>query len=271
MINIDPAVSIYLDMYTWGLKRVPIQDIENACAHVGKAIRQKDYDNYWRGYYKSANRSRDEAEGFFSLSAYVEPKGKLDYALSEFPEHPYLGLPEIEERWVPCNQRNKPMIYWGQGAMGLVDAKAWPQSVYVAENLRHTRFVVIDCDGDHDENRLDLETILFLSRFLHQTHGMVKPKLVWEYDGYAPTEIPYPASFHLTFLTDRVIPTIHCPEAHIDILGNKENQLRYYKTKAWNTLKPVMLTEDIWHSITSYCKMRKESHGKFVGSHLRSQ
>lgn len=258
MLVIDPNASVYFDMYRWGLKQIPLQDIEEACKSVGKFLRKKDVENYWRGYYKSNRNS-----GFFNINRKEYPVAvdKLDHELSAWPEHPYIGQPEIEQRWVPCNDINKPMIKWSNGCLNQTDALAWPHSVYLAENLRHTRFIVIDCDGDHDDNDLDLETIMFLSSYLDKTHAMVKPKLVWEYDGYNGTGIEIPASFHLTFVTDRIIPTIHAPEAHIDILGNETNQLRYYKKKLWNGMEPIMMTKEIWNDIRGYCKRRKENYG----------
>jgi len=260
-VVIDPNLSVYFDMYRWGLKRIPLETIEEACKIAGKILRKKDVDNYWRGYYKSNARSERD---IFSLdrTGYAETIDKLDLEFSTWPTHPYIHQPEIESRWVPCNEHNKPMIKWSQGCMSLVDAQSWPHCVYIAENLLHTRFIVLDCDGDHDPSHLDMETIMFLSKYKDMTHTMIKPKMIWEYDGYEGTGLEQPASFHLTFVTDRVIPTIHCQEAHIDILGNQNNQLRYYKKKLWNGLEPIMLTEEIWDDVRRYCKYRKEDYAR---------
>ena len=265
-ISVDPNASVYFDMYRWGLKRVDLSKIEDACKTVGKFLRKKDVENYWRGYYKSAPESE---RNIFKLSG-REHVDKLDMPLDSWSIHPYINQPEIEDRWVPCNRDNKPMVRWGQETMSLSDAEAWPGGTYVAENLRYTRFIVIDCDGDHDENRLDFETVGHLWKYQEMTHTMVKPKFVWEYPGYEDTRLEVPASFHLTFVTDRVIPTIHVPEAHVDILGNQNNQLRYLKRKLWNHRYPMMLTEEIWDDIRTYCKQRKERHVQSLGLYQRS-
>ena len=65
-----------------------------------------------------------------------------------------------------------------------------------------------------------------------------------------------PASFHLTFAVDRVIPTMHFSKAHMDIVGNKENSLRYLKNKIWNGIEPLPMNEAIWDDIKSYVERR---------------
>ena len=78
---------------------------------------------------------------------------------------------------------------------------------------------------------------------------------VERYEGYP---INAPVSFHLSFMVDRVIPTMHFPKAHIDIIGNQVNSLRYLKTKRWNGMVPMMMTAKIWNEITDYIRMRNE-------------
>ena len=142
--------------------------------------------------------------------------------------------------------------------MSLSDAKAMRGCVYLAENTKGTRQVIIDCDGDHSSD-LDLETILFLSRYMDRTHCLMKPKALREYEGGPDSSMP--ASYHLTFKTDKVIPTMHFPDAHIDLIGNEKNSLRYWKNKKWNGLQPVELTEDIWNDIIGYAE-RRSNGGK---------
>ena len=256
MLNISPNESIYFDMYTWGLKQVPYEEIVAECATVGKQIRQKDHDNYWRGYYKSALKSE---RNIFSISRPWENKvDKLDMKLSDYEKNPFAGSPPIYQRWVPCSANNKPLIKWSQGCLMYDDALAYTNQVYMAENLRGTQYVVVDCDGDHDDSRLDLETIFELWQYTNITHALVKPKQVKDYPGYEASGCTIPASFHLTFKTDRLIPTIHAPWAHVDILGNQNNQLRYIKKKQWNGREPAELTEDIYQDIVDYLRRRRE-------------
>jgi hypothetical protein len=127
----------------------------------------------------------------------------------------------------------------------------------MAENMIGQRRIVIDCDGDHTDT-LDMETIAFLWRYSSITHTLCKPRKIKEYPGYENTGLDIPASFHLTFSVDRVIPTMHFPYAGIDIVGNRRNSLRYFKNKEWNGRQPAELTADIWQDLQAYIKHRKE-------------
>ena len=254
-----PSGSIYFWMYSQGLKQVAIEDIEAACAASGVAIRTKDYDNYWRGYYNADLYKTDNWERIFKFHSWMDmPSSKVFQAktYSEFPSHPYHH--DIEARWVPCNGANKPMIKWGEGCMGIIDAKSYQHQVYLAENLKGCNRIVIDCDGDHDE-QLDLELIMFLWKYSDKTHMLMKPKMIDEYEGYGNTGLKIPASFHLTFRVDRVIPTMHFPKAHIDIVGNRRNSLRYFKNKIWNGLQPIDMTDEIWQDLQEFIKHREET------------
>lgn len=257
-----PNGSIYFSMYTWGLKHVPLDEIRTECHACGKDIRPKDEENYWNGYYRSDLYLGKGKDDVFKLtrshkSMHVQSTEFVTTPYHEYPEHPYLGMPEIEKRFVPCNAANKPMIRWGDGCMSIEDAKAMMGQKYLAENLKGCRFIVIDCDGDHDEV-LDMETIAFLYRFSNITHVMSKPKLVSQYEGYEDSRCGIPASFHLSFKVDRVIPTMHFPWANIDVVGNRANSLRYFKNKIWNGLPPAPMTEEIWGQLQEYIRYRKE-------------
>ena len=257
-----PDGSIYFWMFNQGLKHVPLDAIEVACRMRGKEIRPKDEENYWNGYYRSDLYLGHGKDDVFKLTKshrgmHVQSIEFLTTPYHEYPEHPYLGMPEIEKRFVPCNKDNKPMIKWGNGCMDLSDALAVMGQVYLAENLKGCKFIVIDCDGDHDEE-LDTETIAFLYRFSNITHMMSKPKLINQYEGYEDTKCTVPASFHLSFMVDRVIPTMHFPWANIDIVGNRANSLRYFKNKVWNGLPPTLMTDELWSRFQEYIKYRKE-------------
>lgn len=257
-----PEGSIYFWMYEQGLKHVQRQQIEVACSMAGKDIREKDWQNYWNGYYRSDLYHGPGAEDIFMLKrgwhGHTAPRQEFfntDY--EDYLSHPYQAIeyPEIQNRWVPCNQDNKPMIKWGNGCMALSDAVAYPGQKYLAENLKGTRFIVIDCDGNHADP-WDWETMAFLWHYAHATHCI--SKLAWkkpEGQGHMPN---IPPSFHLTFKTSKIIPTMHFPYAHIDIAGNRRNQLRYWKDKEWNGMEPAWMTEDVWNELRKYIKHRKE-------------
>lgn len=256
-----PDGSIYFWMYEQGLKHVDIHEVELAVAAAGKEVRPKDRVNYWNGFHKSDLYHGPAAEDVFMLSRTMREKAasasfdELD--LWQYPPHPYIGLPEVQNRWVPCSESNKPMVKWSKGCMTMADAVAYPGQKYLAENLKGCQFIVIDCDGDHDAE-LDMETIMFLYRWANDTHCLVKPKLVNQYEGYENTGCTIPASFHLTFATDKLIPTMHFPYANIDIVGNRRNSLRYWKNKSWNGITPVEMSGARWAELQAYVKYRKE-------------
>ena len=252
-----PYGSIYLWMYTQGLKHVELSEIECACRSAGIDIRQKDYENYWNGYYRSDLYVTEKWKTLFTFKDNDSP-ASLSFesvAWDEYPVHPYIGLPEIENRYVPCNKNNRPMIKWSTGCLSQVDASCFTNQVYLAENLVGTKKIVIDCDGDH-EKELDMETINFLWSLAQETHSMYKPKAINKYAGYENTGDLRPASFHLTYLVDRIIPTMHLPWCHIDIIGNKKNSLRYFKNKVWNNHSIQPMTGDIWSRLQEYSKSR---------------
>lgn len=252
-----PDGSLYFWCYTQGLKHVPLEDVAAAALATGRILRDKDVANYWNGFHRSNLYGSEAGHDMFVLRHFKEDKPFLTTPLGAYPENPNWTRPEIEERWVPCNANNKPMIKWGNGCMSREDAKAYRNQVYLAENTKGTSFVIIDCDGDHDDE-LDLDLIRFLYGFTGATHTMFKPKLVTQYEGYEDSGIQIPASFHLTFKTDRVIPTMHFPSARIDIIGNKCNSLRYRKNKVWNGLQPRLMTPFVWEEIKDYIRKKED-------------
>lgn len=249
MIDLVPDGSIYLWMYRQGLKGASLNEIEHAVRACGKDIRQKDYENYWNGYLRS-----DKHKSILEFHRSSKKKPMLDTKLDEYPMLPCAVDPT--DKWVPCTEHGKPMIKWSRGCMRKVDAMAMLGCKTLAENMYNQHFIVIDCDGDHDY--LDLKTIAFLDRYKDFTHALSKPKSLVEYNEEVPASMyTMNASFHLTFRTDRIIPTMHFPNAHIDIIGNEKNSLRYLKNKVWNGKKPIMLTNEIWNELQGYIRKRE--------------
>lgn len=254
-----PGDSIYMWMYTQGLKHVPLRTIEYECAATGKEIREKDYRNYWNGYYRSDLYTSGTWANLFKFKKRADTPSTAftGKPYSGYPIHPYLRLPEVENRYVPCDGSNKPMIRWGKGCMTQVDATSMLNQVYLAENLAGTKLIVVDCDGDHDKGRLDMDVIDFLWKYSGITHTMSKPKAIADYEGYQHTDDIRPASFHLTFRVDKVIPTMHFPWCHMDIVGNMHNSLRYFKDKQWNHVPITDMTPEIWDDLRRYVERRR--------------
>ena len=247
-----PSGSIYFWMYEQGLKHVNRNSIILACQQAGVTIRKKDWTNYWNGYYRSdlyGNGRGNEDIWMLKRNRSIKQTDFFETQYCQYPTHPYLSdFPEIENRWVPCNKDNKPMIKWGNGCMTLSDAVAYKDQVYLAENLKGTRFIVIDCDGNHGDEP-DWHTMMFLDRWRNDTHCIMKPDCM---------ALDMPMSFHLTFRTPNIIPTMHFPYAHIDIVGNRRNSLRYWKNKEWNHKEPAIMTAERWKELQQYLKYRKD-------------
>jgi hypothetical protein len=266
MTGMMPALgeSIYYWMYVQGLKGTSsIEQVLMALAEAGHHVRAKDVKNFWNG----RNKQKLYGEGN-SIVMPVHPKaassGFFDKKHSDYDELPWLIDPEIRNRFVPCNKDNKPMVKWGEGCLEKEDALAMPGCTYLAENNKGTKRVIIDCDGDHN-GVIDLETIEFCINLGMFTTKLSKPKMLKDYDLLfkLPWQLScHAASFHLTFMTDRIIPTMHFPYAHIDIIGNKCNTLRYFKNKQRTGPKlPLEMTDETWQMLVDYIKMRKERHG----------
>ena len=260
------------DVWTWtyvqGLKHMDLSEVCDALMSCGKKFRDEAHlehylSNYWNGWHnsdlyhgKGINDLRD-IRGIYSekVTDFFNTK------FTDYEEHPNWGLPEVENRFIPCDKDSHPLIKWGkEGCLRLVDAQSYKGCVYIGENLKGTFRLVIDCDGDHDETDLDFETIEFLSQWRDKTHCMSKPKLCREYgvEGVPYNLLNIPASFHLTFHTEQVIPTYHFNAVHIDILGNRKNQARFFKNKVWNGLEPAPMTEAIWEELQKYIERRAD-------------
>lgn len=258
-----PSGSLYMWMYRQGRHGIGVEQMSEALA--GVHVRDKDWANYWRGWYAwELYRTCSYDALAIDGGAPGIKAAQWDKPYSAYRDHPYIGKPNVPDRWVPCNERNKPMIKWGRGCMSLCDARATRNQVYLAENMRATKLIVIDVDGDHGwpETGLDMQAITYFAKYTGVTHTLSKPKLVYDYDGFdVITDLglaTLPASYHLTFEVDKVIPTMHFPEAHIDIVGNERNSLRYWKNKLWNGMQPARMTDEIWSDVMQFVKERQE-------------
>lgn len=247
--RIDPVPegSIYFWMYTQGLRQIPYEEVEIALRDAGKIIREKDHDNYWNGYHNSVLYHGDP----FSIPMPDKPQRNKYPSLSSFELNSLASMPPIKNRWVPCNSDNKPLIKWSKGCMTHADAMARRGYQYMAENLKGTDRIVIDFDIEHGDKR-DEGLADFAAMFLDTN----------KYCCFVRMDGEKIASMHLMFSTDLLIPTMHFPEAKIDILGNANNQLRYFKNKQWNRVKATPLNETEWNLIMNYLMTKEVRNGK---------
>lgn len=253
-----PEGSIYFWMYVQGLKHTPYDEVEAAVHACGKVVRKKDYENYQNGW-RNSRHNHDEGERDPFEVTWTQPVPS--YFLLKYENYLKQGYKVApRNRWVPCAESGKPLLKWSQESMTKDEALKYPQAKWLAENLKDTSLVVFDVDGDHDPDNLDLEIVRFMSKYMDVTHCISKPKTFRDYglEGEDPV-LDLPTSFHLAFLTDRSIPTMHFMSAHLDIIGNRGNGLRFWKNKVWNGKRPVVMTDEIWSDIQSYVK-RRELH-----------
>lgn len=241
-----PDGSLYFWMYKMGLKHVPLDEIERAVATGGRVLRTKDVENYWNGWYRSRLYMNGN-EGVPIFDQELAPIRSRFPKWSELSDHPFLGQPEIANRWVPCNSSMKPMIKWSRGCMLKSEAAAMRGCSYLAENLKGCQFIAIDFDGDHGSD-FDMDCILLGNALASTSLAYLKPETV---DGMS-------VSLHVLFAVDKVVPTMHFTKAHIDIIGNKENSIRYLKNKQSNLMPMAPMTEEAWEMIMGYIR-RKEN------------
>lgn len=246
-----PDGSIYLWMYRQGLKHVDVDKLVDALRLAGKDIRKKDMENYWNGYYNSSMYSGPGARSILDLTSYSSRENKVSCNLNDYPLNPFDGKPEPSNRFVPCCD-GKPLIRWSQGCMTKTDALAMSNCNGLAENLKGCHRIIIDFDGDHDKDKLDYGCINLGNDLACSTSAWLKPV----YTDYGHMSV----SLHVEFWTDRVIPTMHFPQAKIDIIGNEKNSIRYFKNKIWNGIEPAILDESTWLRIIAWCE-GKEYNG----------
>ena len=256
------GASIYTWMYRQGLKGRKIEDVVSEVYANGHFIRGKDEQNFWNGVH-----NRQLYQGSQSALMIPSELRSKTTPYSDYPIHPYLDQPEIANRWVPMDKNMRPMIRWSLGCMSLSDAQHFSRvfrgkvvkSKYVSENLKGTKLIAIDVDGDH-EGELDIDVIEAFAPLMDLTASFYKRDIVLDHvspDSYDLKLLALPTSYHLIFSVDRLIPTMHFPEAHIDIVGNTANSLRHCKNKIYNGLKPSSMTDEIWNYMLDYIERRK--------------
>lgn len=253
-----PGESPYIAMYTAGLKGIPIEEISAHLHLIGTQIRQKDINNWSRGFNKRVDYKPEPQESFNPMSkikaAKLRQKPFESYKLSDFWTYPssWKGTPI---RFFPCSKENKPLIRWGwQGDIQpkLLDyntAKSKSPCGWVGQNMLYQQFIVIDIDGTgHGE--FDSKTINFGYSLRQNTLTFEDPKK--------------PGSYHIYFATNRMIPVKHFPWAKIDLMGNAVNAAVYFKDKVSNGLPMATLTEQVWSQLIAYELSRKEERNGIV-------
>lgn len=245
-----PNESPYFKMHSAGKCGIPIDEVIDKLTSIGIPVRAKDIQAWQDGMFKYQMQN----DPMFAQN--IQPNVRqtvtgisLDEAkLSDFPMFPQSWL-GTERRFFPCTNDNKPMQKWGWSPTyspqlyDIASAKALSPCGWVGQNMLYQRFIVIDIDG-RGHGSEDLETIAWGEQWKDKTWSMEDPSK--------------PGSFHLYFVTDRLIPVRHFPWAKIDLMGNDVNAAVYLKNKIHNGLPMMQLDESIWQSLQEYQNKRKE-------------
>lgn len=244
---IRPNQSPYFAMYTLGRMNVPIEVISKRAYDVGVCLREKDVENWKRGYFNKQMEDPMRVVSLSSMDCYRRPHIE-DMELCSFPEWPSEWV-STSYRFFPCSTDNIPLMKWGWSAShfpklyDMASAKALSPCGWVGQNMIGQRFIVIDIDGV-GHGVIDRETIAWGLQWKDRTLCFEDPAK--------------PGSFHLYFSTDRILPIKHFPWAKIDLLGNSKNAAVYLKNKVPNKLPMMQLDEQVWNSLMDYQAKRKE-------------
>jgi len=262
--------SPYFGMFKAGRLGYTIEEVTSHCTMHGIPLRAKDIQSWQDGAFKNqVNQAVFEqrlAEGRRKPGSHINPTNKVVEMPTNLPTLSMAGQPSFdavrlddlpllpkgwrgsERRFFPCTADNRPMIQWGwrpgfePNLMLRVDAAAISPVHWVGQNMLYQNFIVMDIDGvGHGE--VDEGVIRFGTQLRDLTMTLEDPAK--------------PGSFHLYFMTDRLVPVKHFPHAKLDLMGNAVNAAVYFKNKVSNGIPAARLTPQIWDAMQEYQTKRK--------------
>ena len=263
--------SPYFAMFRAGRLGYSIEEVTAHCTANGIPLRAKDIQAWQDGAFKNqvsqmvfeqrlAERRRQPGSRLNPTNKVTDlplnnvPSLRLasqpsfdHMRLADFPKLPK-GWKGCERRFFPCTPDNRPMMQWGwrpgfePNLMLRADAEAISPVHWVGQNMLYQNFICMDIDGV-GHGTTDQAVISFGTQFRDMTMTLEDPRK--------------PGSFHLYFMTDRLIPVKHFPKAKLDLMGNSVNAAVYFKNKVSNGIPAAMLTADIWDAMQRYQVSRK--------------
>lgn len=267
---LPPGQSPYFGMFKAGRVGYSIEEVTSHCTMSGIPLRAKDIQAWQDGAFKAqvshAMFEQRLAESRRKPGSHINPTNKVTPVATTLPSLRLMGQPEFdtmrltdfprlprgwhgcERRFFPCTPDNRPMIPWGwkpgfePNLMLRVDAEAISPVHWVGQNMLYQNFIVLDIDGVGHGTR-DEQVIRFGRQYREMTMTLEDPAK--------------PGSFHLYFMTDRLIPVKHFPKAKLDLMGNAVNAAVYFKNKVSNGIPAMELTTEVWDSIQRYQVSRK--------------
>lgn len=269
--NILPAgQSPYFGMFRAGRLGYTIEEVTSHCTMLGIPLRAKDIQSWQDGAFKNqvsqAIFEQRLAESRKQPGSRINPTGRMtrvsvdlpslklvdkpsfdNVKLTDFPKLPN-GWKGCERRFFPCTPDNRPMMQWGwrpgfePNLMLRCDAEALSPVHWVGQNMLYQNFIVMDIDGVGHGN-IDEQVIAFGNQFKDMTLTLEDPRKR--------------GSFHLYFMTNRLIPVKHFGYAKLDLMGNAVNAAVYFKNKVSNGVEPAELTTQVWDAMQRYQVSRK--------------
>lgn len=267
---LPPGQSPYFGMFRAGRLGYTIEEVTSHCTANQIPLRAKDIQAWQDGAFKNqvsqALFEHRLAERRRTPGSRLNPTGRVEQPTTLLPSLRLAGQPDFdtvrlqdlprlpdgwrgtERRFFPCTQDNRPMMQWGwrQGfepnLMLRADAEAISPVRWVGQNMLYQNFIVMDIDGVGHGTRDDA-VIEFGTRFREMTMTLEDPRK--------------PGSFHLYFMTDRLVPVKHFPKAKLDLMGNAVNAAVYFKDKVSNGVPAAELTPEIWDALQRYQVSRK--------------
>jgi hypothetical protein len=267
---LPPGQSPYFGMFKAGRLGYTIEEVTAHCTACGIPLRAKDISSWQDGAFKHqvsqaifeerlAEKRKTPGSRINPTTTITTPTSLPSLRLASQPCFDSVRLDDLprlpsgwkgcERRFFPCTQDNRPMMQWGwrpdfePNLMLRCDAEAISPVRWVGQNMLYQNFVVLDIDGVGHGMR-DEGVIRFGTQFRDVTMTLEDPRK--------------PGSFHLYFMTDRLIPVKHFPHAKLDLMGNAVNAAVYFKNKVSNGIPPMELTPAVWDAMQRYQVSRKE-------------
>lgn len=262
--------SPYFGMFRAGRLGYTIEEVTSHCTMLGIPLRAKDIQSWQDGAFKNqvsqAIFEQRLAESRRKPGSRINPTTKVGQMPVNLPSLRLVSQPSFdtvrltdlpllpegwkgcERRFFPCTADNRPMMQWGwrpgfePNLMLRVDAAAISPVHWVGQNMLYQNFIVMDIDGVGHGVR-DEQVIAFGSQFREMTMTLEDPTKQ--------------GSFHLYFMTDRLVPVKHFPHAKLDLMGNAVNAAVYFKNKVSNGIPAAELTPQIWDAMQRYQVSRK--------------
>jgi hypothetical protein len=262
--------SPYFGMFRAGRLGYTIEEVTSHCTMLGIPLRAKDIQSWQDGAFKNqvsqAIFEQRLAESRKKPGSRINPTTKVGQMPVNLPSLRLVSQPSFdtvrltdlpllpkgwkgcERRFFPCTADNRPMMQWGwrpgfePNLMLRADAAAISPVHWVGQNMLYQNFIVMDIDGVGHGVR-DEQVIAFGSQFREMTMTLEDPMKQ--------------GSFHLYFMTDRLVPVKHFPHAKLDLMGNAVNAAVYFKNKVSNGIPAAELTPQIWDAMQRYQVSRK--------------